>query len=180
MLWFFFRKIFINNSIFIFISSLIRSSSIYFGTIVCNDIPPGNSNSSRAGGATNTNTGTQHDDAEILNKLYLAIGGPSWVESSNWLSTTTPVCAWYGIKSQLSGAVESIALKSNNLQGDLPSKIFLLRDLRSLLLDGNSINAKQEWHCHIPRPSVMLIRFVDDCSNARMHGLTADEQSFRL
>jgi len=122
------------------------SSSIYFGTIVCNDIPPGNSNSSRAGGATNTNTGTQHDDAEILNKLYLAIGGPSWVESSNWLSTTTPVCAWYGIKchSQLSGAVESIALKSNNLQGDLPSKIFLLRDLRSLLLDGNSINAKQE------------------------------------
>jgi hypothetical protein len=100
MLWFFFRKIFINNSIFIFISSLIRSSSIYFGTIVCNDIPPGNSNSSRAGGATNTNTGTQHDwsDAEILNKLYLAMGGPSWVESSNWLSTKTPICAWYGIK----------------------------------------------------------------------------------
>lgn len=121
------------------------SSAIYYGTIICNETSLSNGTSLGSEGNSNSITEVQRNwsDAEILNKLYLATGGPSWVESSNWLSTVKPICSWYGIKclSQSGEAVESIALKSNNLQGDLPSEIFLLRELRSLVLDGNPINA---------------------------------------
>jgi Leucine-rich repeat (LRR) protein len=120
------------------------NTAIYYGTTVCDEVTLANGTLLGNGGyainVTSNEVQRNWSDAEILNKLYLATGGPMWVERSNWLSTVKPICSWYGIKCLSQATVESIALKSNNLQGNLPSEIFLLRDLRSLVLDGNPIN----------------------------------------
>jgi Leucine-rich repeat (LRR) protein len=89
-----------------------------------------------------SDTGTPlGNDRDILQSFFLATEGLKWTAKNNWLDNDVSICTWYGIKcaDQVKETVEAIELKSNNLHGRVPSVVFELPELKSLLLDGNEI-----------------------------------------
>jgi len=80
-------------------------------------------------------------DQAILELIYMSCNGPSWTESTNWL-TELSICNWAGIrcKDGVDRRVSSIILKSNNLQCELPGRIFDLEHMETLVLDGNAVS----------------------------------------
>lgn len=81
--------------------------------------------------------GIVQDEYNALVELYIATGGSSWTNSSNWL-TSEEVDNWYGIESS-KGRVRKIDLRSNNLSGSLPSGIGNFTRLEELYLYYNQI-----------------------------------------
>jgi len=76
-----------------------------------------------------------------LATLYFALGGADdWLDNDSWLSTVVSVCDWKGITCDPSNtAVLSLSLPENNLTGELPEELKLLKYLQTLSLPGNSI-----------------------------------------
>ena len=54
---------------------------------------------------------------DALEALYTTTNGSSWTENTRWL-TSDHICTWFGVKCH-DGALVSLALNSNNLDGDL-------------------------------------------------------------
>ncbi|KAG9394489.1 Cyst wall protein, type 1A [Carpediemonas membranifera] len=54
-------------------------------------------------------------EEEALMNMYVALGGDSWTDNTNW--NTGDVCTWYGIGCNIDGYVVSIDLSNNNLVG---------------------------------------------------------------
>lgn len=79
------------------------------------------------------------EERQILQKLYLEMDGPNWLQSLNWNDPTISVCEWYGITCSSNGTVESIYLSGNALFGQLPKEIFQLPFLNEINLSGNNI-----------------------------------------
>lgn len=75
-----------------------------------------------------------------LNLLYSAAGGNTWASKDNWASDT-PICGWEGIKCEGSEqdeeGITSIKLDKNMLVGNLPTALWSLPKLQSLLLSNN-------------------------------------------
>ncbi|MEO6732012.1 MAG: T9SS type A sorting domain-containing protein [Ferruginibacter sp.] len=87
-----------------------------------------------AGGAPCTNV----DSCELVN-LYNTKNGINWVNKTNWL-TAQPLSTWYGITTNATGNVTSIALPGNNLTGTFPSAIINnLTSLTAINLSNNSL-----------------------------------------
>lgn len=81
------------------------------------------------------------DETAILVQLYNALGGPNWIQKTNWL--TGNKCDWYGITCNQNGNVVTIDLHSNNLIGNqLPPQIGCLVYLQGLVLDNNAISGQ--------------------------------------
>ncbi len=58
-------------------------------------------------------------DSVALVTFYAATGGPTWTNSSNWLSATQPIDTWYGVHLSADGRVDSLSLPNNNLTGSV-------------------------------------------------------------
>ncbi|CAB9517379.1 Leucine rich repeat N-terminal domain [Seminavis robusta] len=76
-----------------------------------------------------------------LNLLYSATGGKHWTSSDKW-STDAPVCSWEGIECgdgspEDDTGVTAIKLEKKNLAGSLPTALWSLPSIRSILLSGN-------------------------------------------
>ncbi len=85
-----------------------------------------------------TNTGAATDRTALV-ALYNATGGPSWHNSTNWLSDK-PIGEWYGVTTDGStGRVTGLDLFSNNLKGELPSELSGLTSLYELEISANNI-----------------------------------------
>ena len=78
-------------------------------------------------------------DRHALEALYNATGGPSWTDSTNWLSATEEIANWHGITVREDGRVTTLDLKNNNLSGELPDELANLIGLTELKLADNSI-----------------------------------------
>mmetsp|Transcript_646 Transcript_646/g.1577 ORF Transcript_646/g.1577 Transcript_646/m.1577 type:complete len:1204 (+) Transcript_646:150-3761(+) len=81
------------------------------------------------------------NDLGILKTLYEECGGDQWKNNENW--SGDDFCTFWGITcvptSSGLKSVMSILLPSNNLKCTVPTTIFLLGNLETLVLDGNDI-----------------------------------------
>jgi Leucine-rich repeat (LRR) protein len=81
---------------------------------------------------------TIHDKA-VLETLYFETGGPQWKNSAGW-AQDSDYCAWYGVTCDSDDNVVRLNLSKNGLQGDIPTDIFRLTNLRELDLQNNDIS----------------------------------------
>ena len=70
--------------------------------------------------------------------LYDATGGPSWEDSTNWLSTE-PIWTWHGVDTDAAGRVTKLDLGENGLTGSLPAELGDLATLEVLHLYYNAL-----------------------------------------
>jgi Leucine-rich repeat (LRR) protein len=75
----------------------------------------------------------------VLHTFYDATGGANWINRSNWL-TSAPVSAWFGIKTNAQGCVDSLYLNANGLSGNLPN--FNLPNLTYMNLGNNQLSGR--------------------------------------
>jgi len=76
-----------------------------------------------------------------LSLLYSSTGGSAWKAKNKWTSDS-PVCSWEGIecnagKPDDDEGVTAIKLEKNNLVGSLPSSLWSLPSLKTMILSGN-------------------------------------------
>jgi hypothetical protein len=62
-----------------------------------------------------------------------------WNDVSGWLSVEDECAGWFGINCDANGAVTSIDLESNNIQGNIPADISMLTDITVINLSNNVI-----------------------------------------
>ena len=77
-------------------------------------------------------------DREILEILYVAMGGGNWTDTTNWLSEE-PLSGWHGVETNEEGQVVGLSLGNNNLTGSIPYEIGELDDLLTLDLSRNTL-----------------------------------------
>ena len=77
-------------------------------------------------------------DRVVLEALYHATGGPSWTNSTNWL-TDAPLSGWFGVVMDGGGRVTLLDLGENGLKGPIPAALGNLANLRRLSLTLNEL-----------------------------------------
>lgn len=80
-------------------------------------------------------------DREALVALYRATGGPNWKNRGNWLSSAE-IGDWYGVTADADGRVIALDLRSNRLEGELPSELGDLGNLKELIIRKNSLGGE--------------------------------------
>lgn len=75
-----------------------------------------------------------------LQDMYVSMGGPMWVQQTNWNNASVSVCQWFGV-SCVGGAVVAIRLPSNRCVGTLPISVSALGSLISLQLENNTLTS---------------------------------------
>ena len=83
-------------------------------------------------------------DRQILEALYRATKGPSWTDSTNWL-TDAPLSEWFGVDTGGNGRVTRLALPGNGLTGPIPAELGQLSRLWELNLGGRWDSALESW-----------------------------------
>ncbi len=76
-------------------------------------------------------------DSLALIALYQSTAGATWRDNSGWLAE--PVADWFGVSSDSTGRVVSVALSDNGLFGQLPSGLDQLSALKNLDLSDNTL-----------------------------------------
>jgi hypothetical protein len=103
-----------------------------------------------------------------LTVIYLQTGGANWTNSTNWLSGKS-VCDWYGVRCGdpghpsdhvLADKIRELDLEGNNLDGQLPDSIAILREMRVLWLNDNSISGQVPGEALGSLP-VLLILYLE-------------------
>ncbi len=98
----------------------------------------------------------RQSDSLALVRLYESTGGDHWYRKDNWLQGSLD--SWYGVSLQSgTGRVEALALRGNNLEGELPDELVQLDSLKALILSDN------ELYGHIP--ALHTIPFYRDYSH---------------
>ncbi|KAI2508081.1 hypothetical protein MHU86_6373 [Fragilaria crotonensis] len=83
----------------------------------------------------------------ILDTLFQATGGTHWTRSDNWTEAGVPICYREGIictGGDLDAGVTEIELSANNLNGDIPGKIFDLPKIKLLSFADNQVDLSFE------------------------------------
>jgi len=78
-------------------------------------------------------------ECQALAAIYISTDGDSWANKNDWLLTDTP-CGWYGVTCD-SGHVTELNFVLNNLNGDIPSEIGNLTNLKRLDFAYNQVSS---------------------------------------
>ena len=78
-------------------------------------------------------------DVAVLQSLYNATGGASWMESGGWLGDAA-VGNWYGVDTDSIGRVTGLDLSRNGLSGQLPEELGRLSRMTHLRIGGNALS----------------------------------------
>ena len=81
--------------------------------------------------ASTSYTQVLEQDSLALVAFYNSTGGPNWNNNTGWL--TGPVSTWYGVTVE-GDRVTELDIDHNNLQGNIPSDIGNLTNLKMLLI----------------------------------------------
>ena len=81
------------------------------------------------------------EDREVLVKLYDAMDGENWTNSTGWL-TERPIREWHGVINDSSGRVTRLLLESNRLSGEIPKELGSLSNLQRLELGNNDLTGE--------------------------------------
>ena len=73
--------------------------------------------------------------------LYNMTHGASWANNDNWLSDVS-LGAWYGVITDVGGRVTGLALRGNDLTGEIPPELGSLTNLKELALFGNRLSGE--------------------------------------
>ncbi|MDE2974903.1 MAG: Ig-like domain-containing protein [Gemmatimonadota bacterium] len=73
---------------------------------------------------------------DVLMKLFESLNGDDWNRKRNW-GTETALGTWAGVTTDEDGNVAYLALARNNLSGEIPAEVGLLKHLRGLDLGFN-------------------------------------------
>lgn len=87
-----------------------------------------------------TQTTKEYENRKVLEKIYSSLDGTNWVNSTNWLSNK-PINEWYGVETN-GNDITVINLSANNLKGEIPKEICLLKQLTTLSLWVNNIGGQ--------------------------------------
>jgi hypothetical protein len=100
--------------------------------------------------------------------IYLQTGGTDWTNPINWLSGKS-ICVWYGVRCGdpghssdhfLAKKVRELDLTGNNLVGQFPESIAILREMRILWINANSLSGQVPDEALGSLP-VLLILYMD-------------------
>ena len=80
-------------------------------------------------------------DKAALEALYIATDGSEWANNTNWVSDQ-PLNAWFGVSTDTNGRVIGINLEDNEVDGEIPTILGNLTELRVLNLSGNRLNGQ--------------------------------------
>ncbi len=90
-------------------------------------------------------TGSQGEgsrvDRDALVALYNATGGQNWNNYDNW-SSEAPLGEWYGVTTDDNGRVVRLDLRSNWLEGEIPTELGILTSLEYLDLGFNGLKGE--------------------------------------
>ena len=75
-------------------------------------------------------------DRAVLGVFYHATRGDDWDNNRNWLSSAA-LKYWHGVETDANGRVTALWITSNNLHGFLPVELFLLDQLKELVVVNN-------------------------------------------
>ena len=80
-------------------------------------------------------------DREALEALYNATSGANWLETTNWMTSST-LSTWHGVTTDNEGRVTELNLTRNQLKGEIPPELADLTNLKVLALGGNELTGK--------------------------------------
>ena len=80
-------------------------------------------------------------DRDGLVALYNATDGDKWRDNTNWLSDE-PLGRWYGVTTNSDDRVIKVVLPRNDLSGELPEDLGILRKLTHLVLWDNDLSGE--------------------------------------
>ena len=80
-------------------------------------------------------------DRDALVALYNATDGDNWRDNTNWLSNE-PLGQWHGVTTNSDGRVTKVVLPRNDLAGELPDDLGILRRLTHLVLWDNDLSGE--------------------------------------
>ena len=80
-------------------------------------------------------------DRAVLIAFYKATGGPTWVNSDNWLSAA-PMGEWYGVRTDDNGRVTRLVIYNNQLSGEIPAELGSLSNLEALQVYDNRLRGR--------------------------------------
>jgi len=106
-------------------------TAVYWGTTTCPGISPTPSPIDPLPESIN--------EKDILKSIYDSCRGEDWFNSENWMSSEN-ICDWYGVTcTPFQDSVQSLVLSDNNLVNEVPTEVFQLPYLETLILDSNGI-----------------------------------------
>ena len=94
------------------------------------------------------NSAPDTDEISFLRSLYENTNGAGWANNTGWpstplewegITTLDQLVGWHGIQTE-GGDVVRIDLRSNQLAGELPTRLSLMTGLRELLLSSNNLS----------------------------------------
>ena len=108
-----------------------------FGATSCGETSDTQPSESLLGSMSSFQSSAKSEKA-ILMLLYSACGGKDWLQQDAWL-TSSNVCNWFGIECNEDENVKALILDNNNVIGTLPSEVFDLPYLDTLVLESNEM-----------------------------------------
>jgi len=78
----------------------------------------------------------------VMRVVYQETGGPNWLRKEGWLGDSSICRGWYGIScaDDVSDLITGLNLDGNQLNGEIPTELGLLKPLQDLNLSTNFLN----------------------------------------
>jgi hypothetical protein len=95
-------------------------------------------------------------ERRALITLFEYCGGTDWVDRTNWCSNE-PLKKWFGVGVTVEGYVFELDLSSNNLRGEFPDSISLLRKLEVAIFDDNHLHGALPDYSLSKMPSLVVL-----------------------
>lgn len=96
-----------------------------------------------------------------LASFYYTMGGENWPKQQNWLSDES-ICEWHGLTCDAFGALRELDLSQNKLEGQVPLEVAMLEDLQAIALRGNQLSGELNGKIFGSLPRLTILYLEDN------------------